>query len=96
MIRAFLFDMDGVLAESEELSVSVGVSYFRSIGVNASSSDFSRYLGEENVYSSMGLLRISGSQVLHIHTRMPLLFSGRSMGREPRILIFRFPVRRKS
>ena len=45
MIRAFLFDMDGVLAESEELSVSVGVSYFRSIGVNASSSDFSRYLG---------------------------------------------------
>ena len=45
MIKAFLFDMDGVLAESEDLSVSIGVSYFRSIGVNANASDFSRYLG---------------------------------------------------
>ena len=45
MIKAFLFDMDGVLAESEELSVSIGVSYFRSIGAAATPSDFSRYLG---------------------------------------------------
>ena len=45
MIKAFLFDMDGVLAESEELSVSIGVSYFRSIGMDADSSVFSSYLG---------------------------------------------------
>ena len=45
MIKAFLFDMDGVLAESEELSVSIGVSYFRSIGMDADSSIFSNYLG---------------------------------------------------
>ena len=45
MIKAFLFDMDGVLAESEELSVSIGVSYFRSIGMDADSSVFSNYLG---------------------------------------------------
>ena len=45
MIKAFLFDMDGVLAESEELSVSIGVSYFRSIGIDADSSVFSNYLG---------------------------------------------------
>ena len=45
MIKAFLFDMDGVLVESEEISAEAGVAYFRTLGKDASPSVFSRYLG---------------------------------------------------
>ena len=45
MIRAFLFDMDGVLADTEDISVTIGIEYFRSIGINASYADFQPNLG---------------------------------------------------
>lgn len=45
MIRAFLFDMDGVLADTEAISVAIGIEYFSTIGVDASYSDFHPNLG---------------------------------------------------
>ena len=45
MIRAFLFDMDGVLADTEDISITIGIGYFRSIGISASESDFRANLG---------------------------------------------------
>ena len=45
MIRALLFDMDGVLSDSEPVSITVGIEYFRSLGVKADSSDFKGNLG---------------------------------------------------
>ncbi len=45
MIKALLFDMDGVLADSEGLSIAVGIDYFASIGVKADESSFRDSLG---------------------------------------------------
>ena len=45
MIRALLFDMDGVLADSEDISIEIGIEYFESIGVKASAEDFAPYQG---------------------------------------------------
>ena len=45
MIKAFLFDMDGVLADTEDLSITIGVEYFSSIGIKASRADFEPNLG---------------------------------------------------
>ena len=40
MIKAILFDMDGVLVDSEEVSIRVGEEYFKSKGVNITHDDF--------------------------------------------------------
>lgn len=45
MIRAFLFDMDGVLADSEGISVDIGIRYFASIGFAATERTFRNALG---------------------------------------------------
>lgn len=45
MINAILFDMDGVLCDSEEVSISVGVNYFESKNVNITHDDFLPHLG---------------------------------------------------
>ena len=45
MIKAFLFDMDGVLADTEDLSITIGIEYFSSIGIKASRADFEPNLG---------------------------------------------------
>ena len=45
MINAILFDMDGVLCDSEEVSISVGVNYFKSKNVNITHDDFLPHLG---------------------------------------------------
>ena len=45
MIKALLFDMDGVLADSEDLSIAIGIDYFGSLGIKASPDDFVPHLG---------------------------------------------------
>ena len=45
MIKAILFDMDGVLVDSEEVSIRVGEEYFKSKGVNITHDDFLPHLG---------------------------------------------------
>ena len=45
MIEALLFDMDGVLADSEDISIQVGIEYFKTIGVDATRDTFSNALG---------------------------------------------------
>ena len=55
MIKAFLFDMDGVLADTEDLSITIGIEYFSSIGIKASRADFEPNLGA-------GDLRQDGSE----------------------------------
>ena len=45
MIRALLFDMDGVLADSEDISIAIGIDYFASLGIKASADDFMPHLG---------------------------------------------------
>ncbi|MGN0907015.1 MAG: cytidine deaminase [Bullifex sp.] len=45
MIKAVLFDMDGVLIDSEALSIKVGIEYFASKGVTVSEEDFAPHLG---------------------------------------------------
>ena len=45
MIKALLFDMDGVLADSEDLSIQIGIEYFESLGRKATRETFSNALG---------------------------------------------------
>ena len=45
MLKAFIFDMDGVLADSEDLSMRIGIEYFASIGIAAGREDFRPFLG---------------------------------------------------
>ena len=45
MIKALLFDMDGVLADTEDASITIGIEYFKTKGVDASKEDFEPYLG---------------------------------------------------
>ena len=45
MIKAILFDMDGVLVDSESLSVDIGVRYFESEGYHLEAKDFYPHLG---------------------------------------------------
>lgn len=45
MIKALLFDMDGVLIDSESWSADIGIEYFESIGIKVSKKDFAHHLG---------------------------------------------------
>lgn len=45
MIKALFFDMDGVLVDSEDVSITIGIRYFESIGVKATRKDFEPHLG---------------------------------------------------
>ncbi len=45
MIKAVLFDMDGVLVDSEDLSISIGIKYFESRGYKAERKNFLSHLG---------------------------------------------------
>lgn len=45
MIKAIIFDMDGVLVDSEPLSIQVGIDFFASKGVKVNEEDFAPFLG---------------------------------------------------
>lgn len=45
MIKAVLFDMDGVLVDSEDLSIEIGIKYFKSKGYEAKKENFLSHLG---------------------------------------------------
>ncbi|NCB01475.1 MAG: cytidine deaminase [Spirochaetia bacterium] len=51
MVKAILFDMDGVLIDSEEYISKAAIEYFHSIGVNVTPEDFVPFIGAgENRY----------------------------------------------
>ncbi len=52
MIKAFLFDMDGVLVDSEDISITVGIEYFNTLGVKANRDSFSLGGGERVFFDS--------------------------------------------
>lgn len=60
MIKAFLFDMDGVLADTEDISIAVGIEYFGSIGRKAEKKDFEKHLGMGECEFFMGTARELG------------------------------------
>ena len=60
MIKAFLFDMDGVLADTEDISISVGIEYFGSLGRRADKKDFESHLGMGEYEFFMGTARDLG------------------------------------
>lgn len=45
MIKAVFFDMDGVLVDSEELSIEIGIRYFKERGYDARRENFLSHLG---------------------------------------------------
>lgn len=45
MIKALLFDMDGVLVSTEDLSMTIGKRYFESKGARCSKKNFEKHLG---------------------------------------------------
>lgn len=45
MLRALLFDMDGVLVDSEDLSITIGMEYFATKGKKLSKKDFMPHIG---------------------------------------------------
>ena len=45
MIKAVLFDMDGVLVDSEDLSIGIGIRYFEKKGYKADKKNFLSHLG---------------------------------------------------
>ena len=45
MVEGIIFDCDGVLVDSEDLSIEVGKEYFKTIGINAEKKDFEKHLG---------------------------------------------------
>ena len=45
MIKGILFDMDGVLIDSEPLILHAAISYFASIGVSVKKEDFTPFIG---------------------------------------------------
>ena len=53
MIRALLFDMDGVLVDSEGIAIAIGIEYFSSKGLHLTEKDFKNHIGtgEENFFS---------------------------------------------
>ncbi len=55
MIDAFLFDMDGVLADSEGISVTIGREYFEKLGIYTEAADFDSHLGmgEEEFFNGV-------------------------------------------
>lgn len=52
MIRALLFDMDGVLVDSEGIAISIGIEYFSTKGLDLTEKDFKNYIGtgEKNFF----------------------------------------------
>jgi len=55
MIKALIFDMDGVLADTEDISITIGIDYFKSVGVDVTKEDFAPHLGcgEEAFFSGV-------------------------------------------
>lgn len=45
MIKGILFDMDGVLIDSEPLILHAAISYFASLGVSVQKEDFTPFIG---------------------------------------------------
>lgn len=45
MIKAILFDMDGVLADTEDVSITIGREYFKTLGKRAERKHFDPHLG---------------------------------------------------
>lgn len=45
MIKAFLFDMDGVLMNSEKIAIQIGIDYFKTLGADLVPEDFLPHLG---------------------------------------------------
>jgi hypothetical protein len=51
-VSAVLFDMDGVLCNSEEPSRMAGVDVFAEMGVEVTVDDFVPFMGTGNIYRS--------------------------------------------
>ncbi len=62
MIKAVLFDMDGVLVDSEDLSIRIGIKYFESIGFKATKENFETHLGTGMRDFVMGTAEELGAQ----------------------------------
>ena len=63
MIKAVLFDMDGVLIRSEELSIRIGIDYFASKGIKVSEKDFAPHLGGGEARFFLGPARDRGYDI---------------------------------
>ncbi len=63
MKKAFLFDMDGVLIESEGLSVSIALSFFKEKGVTVTKKEMAPYLGAGEAVFFQGPAKLKGIDI---------------------------------
>ena len=63
MIRAVLFDMDGVLADTEEFSSQAGMLFFQELGIPVSQTDFISFIGSGEDEYIGGVARLYGHEV---------------------------------
>lgn len=66
MIKAVLFDMDGVLADTEEFSSQAGMLFFQELGLPVSQADFIDFIGSGEDEYIGGVARMYGHEVTDI------------------------------
>ena len=78
MIRAVLFDMDGVLVDTEKLMLSCSIDGLREYGINASPEDFEEFVGAgEDLYIGGTVKKLGGKYIPEMKDRVYEIYGER-------------------